>query len=127
MPSVPENLDGPSMRKMGTNASALLNNFMSSRPMIDAELKPLLEKLSSGGGGGGGGGKKKGPIVLLAVNAGVLDLVLNFVCSVRRLQAGGFGEQGDILKVTCLLSLKCPRCIVSNNAKKYIAYLQNVF
>lgn len=82
------------MRKMDTNASALLNNFMANRPRIDVELRPLLEKMSKNYGT-----KRRGPIVVLAVNAGVLDLVLNFVCSIRRLQAGGVGEHGDILKV----------------------------
>ena len=32
---VPDDLDGPKMRKMGSNASALLMGFMNERPRID--------------------------------------------------------------------------------------------
>ena len=42
---------------------------------IITKLKVVLEKLSP---------RKSKPIVVLAVNAGVLDLVLNFLCSARR-------------------------------------------
>jgi hypothetical protein len=38
------------------------------------------------------------PQVVLAVNGGVLDLVLNFLCSVRRLGFGGHGFGGDVFR-----------------------------
>ena len=48
-----------------TNASALLFSFLAARAEIDSALKPLLEQLSTQ------------PIIVLAVNSGVLDLVMN--------------------------------------------------
>ena len=39
-----------------------------------------------------------GPVVVLAVNAGVLDLVLNFLCSARRQGIGGHGKGGDLFQ-----------------------------
>lgn len=36
--------------------------------------------------------------VVLAVNGGVLDLVLNFLCSARRLGIGGHGRGGDVYR-----------------------------
>ena len=35
---------------------------------------------------------------MLAVNGGVLDLVLNFLCSAKRLGIGGHGRGGDIYR-----------------------------
>ena len=36
--------------------------------------------------------------VVLAVNGGVLDLVLNFLCSARRLDIGGHGNGGGVFR-----------------------------
>jgi len=54
---------------------------------------------SKGGGKGGSKGDRsgeRGPVLVLAVNGGVLDLVLNFLCSAQRHGIGGHGKGGDI-------------------------------
>jgi hypothetical protein len=95
-PKVPEHLDGPPVRPLGrhTNASSLLLDFFNARSEIDAVLAPLLARLADANDAPRGGR----PIVTLAVNAGVLDLVLNYLCSVQRLGFGGTGEKGDVIK-----------------------------
>ena len=108
-PPVPENLDGPRMRKMGTNASSLLMNFLNEWPAIDEQLRPMAMKLAANAGADptkplphGNRAREavnpKGPVVVLAVNGGVLDLVLNFLCSAQRQGIGGHGNGGDLFK-----------------------------
>ena len=46
----------------------------------------------------GGASPTKGPVVVLAVNGGVLDLVANFLCSARRHGIGGHGGGGDLFR-----------------------------
>jgi len=125
-PSVPGNMDGPVMHKMGsgsekknTNASALLLNFLNERPRIDVTLQPLLWRLAANAAAPADeplpfpvaslapSPKPRhwpptnlGPVVVLAVNGGVLDLVLNFLCSTRRQGLGGTGKGGDVLQST---------------------------
>ncbi len=117
------------MRRMNTNASALLLRFLNERPRMDDRLRPLLTRLARNsatprdtladpgtGTGSDSDGKNKnkvkvslskqarggdmsqerGPVLLLAVNGGVLDLVLNFLCSAQRHGIGGHGHGGDI-------------------------------
>lgn len=74
-------VDGPSLgtkRNLSTgqreNARSLLLQYLESD--VEAKLRPKLARLSP---------KKRTPILVLGVNAGVLDLVLNFLCSARRL------------------------------------------